>query len=183
MFNLDLLIKDLKKSFKKGSILFFKDQDYYYLSNAVWALKIKKSILEHEKNRSIKGSLIGLIGSIDNDINLRNGQPANLVNNGNVILNIINKIKEENNFVKSINSKVLIEREDTLLRVYHNETADRLVFINDDYSKLFDSENNLEISLNGSYIKEEIEDNILIVLGFRVEETSLPVILNLKGVK
>jgi hypothetical protein len=174
---LELVVKHLEKSIKKGVVVFCKDQEHYYLTDSYFAIKIKKGYIDNKPK--IKGKLISLLGSLDQDISFRTGSKRLL--DSNIILPMLDRILSYE-YVDSFDSKVLIDNGLYFTRIYNNESKNDFVYLNNKYNDLLDNQfRDTKMSGKNGVLKQDTNDSLLVILGIRInDKESIPALL--KGV-
>ena len=171
MFNYELILKDFKKGFKKGQFIFCKDDEFYYISDSIIAIKIKKHFIDN--NNNLKSDIISLIGSLDNNVRVQKGSKSDL-RDQNVLKNLIDQY-DSKEFFNAIDSNIIIANndDDKLLRLFNSDSNYNTTFsfINNDFIKYIkDKDDSLKVLDSGTLLKQVIDDNVMLILGFKIHD-------------
>jgi hypothetical protein len=171
MFNLEVMLKDLKKQAKKNRIFLGLDQDSYYFSNSYYIVRVARSYLSDKFLDQVKE----VFKSLDN-ISIINGNVKVLDTN------ILKDLLDSHNrglFELALDTKILIDQDQGVFkRLFYNELNNKGLLVDNEFYKIFSNNEPVYTQNNNLLLKQEKGFNTMILLGFKTfDKNRLPILL------
>jgi hypothetical protein len=171
MFNLEVMLKDLKKQAKKNRIFLGLDQDSYYFSNSYYIVRVARSYLSDKFLNQVKE----VFKSLDN-ISIINGNVKVL--DTNILKNLLDS-HNRGLFELALDTKILIDQDQGIFkRLFYNELNNKGLLVDNEFYKIFSSNDPVYTQNNNLLLKQEKGFNTMILLGFKTfDKNRLPILL------